>query len=59
MRVFKFTERMDMTFRAEAYNFSNTPRFGGPGANVNGGNFGVITSASRERQVRFGLRFGF
>jgi hypothetical protein len=59
MRVFKFTERMDMTFRAEAYNFSNTPRFGGPGANVNGGNFGVITSASGERQVRFGLRFGF
>lgn len=59
MRVFKFTERMDMTFRAEAYNCSNTPRFGGPGANVNGGTFGVITSASRERQVRFGLRFGF
>ncbi len=59
MRTFKFTERMDLAFRAEAYNFTNTPRFGGPGANVNGGNFGVITTAGGERQVRFGLRFGF
>ena len=59
MRTFKFTERMDLAFRAEAYNFTNTPRFGGPGNNRDGANFGVITSAGGERQVRFGLRFGF
>jgi len=59
MRTFKFSERMDLAFRAEAYNFTNTPRFGGPGSNRDGANFGVITSAGGERQLRFGLRFGF
>ena len=33
-RTFKFTERLSMQFRAEAFNLTNTPHFNNPGANV-------------------------
>ncbi len=33
-RRFKMTERFSMEFRAEAYNFTNTPHWGNPGTNV-------------------------
>jgi len=45
IKTFNITESMNVQFRAEAASLSNTPRFGGPGSNVDGGNFGVITSA--------------
>ncbi|AMY11874.1 Outer membrane receptor for ferrienterochelin and colicins [Luteitalea pratensis] len=45
--------------RAEAFNLTNTPKFGNPNANVSGANFMAITSASGERNVRLGLRFQF
>ena len=51
----KFT----VQFRAEAQNLTNTPQFGNPSANVDGGNFGLVTSASGERQLRFGVRASF
>jgi len=38
---------------------TSTPRFGNPGSNVDGGNFGIITGAGGERQLRFGVRVGF
>jgi hypothetical protein len=37
----------------------NTPQFGVPNGSVTSTNFMVITSASGERQVRFGLRLSF
>ena len=58
-RTFPIREKLQMTFRAEAFNVTNTPRFANPASNVSGGNFMVITSASGERQVRFGLRLAF
>jgi len=59
LKNFDITEKVNLQFRAEAQNLTNTPWFGNPSANVDGGNFGLITSASGERQLRFGVRVGF
>ena len=71
---FRITERFVLQFRAESFNFTNTPRFNNPSANVsnmtvnqstgaitNVNNFMAITSAfdGNERKFRFGLRLSF
>ncbi len=71
---FNLTERFVMQFKAEAFNFTNTPRFNNPASNVsnmtvnqttgaitNTNNFMAITSAfdGQERKFRFGLRLSF
>jgi hypothetical protein len=70
-RHFQFTEKLDMELRLESFNFTNTPKFGNPGANVsnlqfnpdgsirNLNGFTEITSASEERQFSVGVRFSF
>jgi hypothetical protein len=59
-RLFRIHERAELQFRAEAYNFTNTPHFAAPSANVSSGNFLVITSAAQDqRQFRLGARFSF
>jgi hypothetical protein len=67
-RTFKLTPAVDLQFRAEAFNVSNTPHFGNPNANVNSSNFGRILSTQsgtsrdafgRSREFRFGLRLSF
>jgi hypothetical protein len=59
LKNIRITEKVVLTFRAEAANLTNTPRFGNPGTNVDGANFGIVTTASGERQLRFGLRLAF
>ena len=65
-RTFKLTERVNLQFRAESFNLSNTPHFANPNGNANSSNFGRITATQsaadavgRSRELRFGLRLGF
>jgi hypothetical protein len=57
---FKIGERMNVAFRAESFNLSNTPRFGLPDQNLSSATFGRITTQSNApRQVQFGLKLLF
>ncbi len=57
---FRFSERWNLQFRAEAFNLTNTPIFGSPNNNVESGAFGTITGQSNPpRQVQLGLKILF
>jgi hypothetical protein len=57
-------EPVSVLFRAETFDLTNTPYFGGvhsvgsnPRNNLGTSTFGVITDATGERQVQFSLKF--
>ena len=58
-RTFAVTERVNVEFRAEAFNVSNTPPLGQPNGVVGNAAFGSITTAFDPRVVEFALRLGF
>jgi hypothetical protein len=53
-------ERMGLQFRAEFFNFFNTPQFGPPGETYGTSGFGIVSSqVNNPRLVQFALRFMF
>jgi len=53
-KTFRITERVNLEFRAEAFNVSNTPPLNDPiGNNCCSGSFGSITSAGNPRDFEF------
>ncbi|HYZ86487.1 MAG TPA: TonB-dependent receptor, partial [Bryobacteraceae bacterium] len=65
-RRFKVTERFTLEFRAETFNFTNTPQYSNPEGSFESANFGQITNAaisnsadSGARQIQLGFRLLF
>jgi hypothetical protein len=65
-KAFRVKEPLTLLFRAETFNLTNTPYFGGvnriganPGSVLGASNFGVIEDATGERQVQFSLKLAF
>lgn len=62
-KAFRFLERAKMEIRAEAFNFTNTPRKGNPNLTATSSQFGQLlptTATSNDpRQVQIGLRLSF
>jgi hypothetical protein len=57
IKNFTLHEKMRLQFRAEAFNFFNTPRFGNPGATLGVPAFGVIGAQENlGRQVQVALK---
>lgn len=58
---FVLSERFNVEFRAEAYNFPNHPNLTGPNYNPTQGTFGEITqkATSNPRQLQLSLRLAF
>ena len=58
-RIFAIRERFRLNAMASAFNLTNSTHFGDPTVSLTSGNFGQITSASGQRQLRIGLRVEF
>jgi hypothetical protein len=59
-RRFPIGERVQLEFRAEAFNATNSVVFAAPGNVINGPNFGVVTStANTPRQLQVALKLTF
>jgi outer membrane receptor protein involved in Fe transport len=61
-RQFAVTERYRLEYRAEFYNFTNSPHFGNPSGTQTSGTFGIITKTLGgfgNRQAQMALRLTF
>ena len=56
---FRLTEKMSLQFRAEFFNFTNTPYLGAPGRRIDQANAGVISTARNPRNTQLGLKIVF
>jgi outer membrane receptor protein involved in Fe transport len=61
-KSFQIREGVRLEFRTEAYNLTNTPKFGQPNGNFSQSSFGSVTSTfnnAGERELQFALRLLF
>jgi hypothetical protein len=50
---------MNVEFRADVFNVTNTPHFDRPSGSYGGASFGQVTGAYGQREMRFGLKVTF
>ena len=58
-KTFPIYERVNLQFRAEAFNFVNHPNFGNVDTGVDSGTYGKINSALDPRELEFSARILF
>jgi hypothetical protein len=58
-KTFRIAERVNLEFRAEAFNVSNTPPLNDPNGSFGSAAFGAITSAGNPRDFEFACKIHF
>jgi hypothetical protein len=58
-KTFHFSDKMNLEFRAEVFNLSNTPPLSDPNGSFGSANFGVIGSAGNPRDFEFAAKLRF
>ncbi len=58
-KTFPVKEKLNVQFRAEAFNVANHPNYSAVSTGYGAGNFGVVTSALDPRILEFALRVNF
>ena len=58
-KTFRVTEQVNLEFRAEAFNVSNTPPLNDPSGSFGSAAFGTITSAGNPRDFEFAAKVHF
>jgi hypothetical protein len=58
-KMIRIREGMNLSFRADAIRFLNTPVWGNPNTNINGTTFGQISTAGGSRTITLNVRLDF
>jgi hypothetical protein len=58
-KTFRISERVNLEFRAEAFNISNTPPLNDPNGSFGAAAFGTITTAGNPRVLEFAAKIHF
>ncbi len=59
-KSFRFREKLTAQFRAEAYNFTNSPTWNAPNTTLTSvGTFGTINAANGQRRLQVALKLNY